>query len=142
MSEKKHVNRTKLFGGDKTAEEIYQEIAVNRPCLGCGAPGLTKLATLVMLKDLREKAPGVLAAIMSAREPGAEPPVVKTIYGPMVCVGEVVACRSCTPAAEKAASAGERAWSKKGITVQVEIRRGPGKDIPIFQVPGAPSDPA
>jgi len=139
----KILHRTKLFGGTKTAEEIYQEIAVNRPCGGCGAPGLTKFATLVMLKDLREKAPAVLAAIMSRMEPGAAAPVTKTVYGPMVCVGQMVACKACTPTAERAASKGEREWSKKGITVHIEINRGPGVDIPIFQVGGGtPSDPA
>ena len=137
----KMLHTTKLFGGTKTAEEIYQEIAVNKPCGRCGAPGLTQFATLVMLKDMIVKLPYIYAAIMSRREPGSAPPAVKTIYGPMICVGEMVACKACTPAAEKAASAGERQLSKKGITVHVEIRRGPGIDIPIFQVPEGPASP-
>lgn len=134
------IHSTKLFGGRKTAEEIYQEIAVNRKCFGCSSPGLTKLATLVSYNDLVKRAPGVIRAIMSGREPGSAPPVIKTVYGAMICVAELVACKSCTPEAERAASRGEREWSRKGITVHVEIRRGPGVDIPVFQVPAGPTE--
>ncbi len=143
MEEKKKaplIHKTKLFGGTKTAEEVYQEIAVNRPCLACGRPGITKLATLVMLKDLQAKTPWVLRAIMAGREPGAEPPVIKTIYGPMVCLAEVVACKSCTPAAEREAHKVEKEVSAKGMTCTTEIRYGPGTDIPIFQVPGSSAE--
>jgi hypothetical protein len=75
------IHTQKLFGGRKTAEEIYAELAVNRPCGGCGAPGITKLGTLVALKDLQTRAPRVLAAIMATRDPGAAPPIIKTVYG-------------------------------------------------------------
>jgi len=126
--------RVKLFGGKQTAEEVYAQ-AINKPCNGCGGVGITQIATLLSVKDLYLKRPDIIGAMMAASDSGQSLPIIKTIYGPMVCVGEVTACKRCTPEAERAASAGERKWSAQGYTVQVEIRRGPPPDRPIFQVP-------
>lgn len=133
------IHTQKLFGGVKTAEEIYAEIAVNRPCYVCSLPGITRLATLVSYRDMLKKRPWVIATIMAVREPGAEPPIIRTKHGAMICVAEVAACKACTPQAEREASAGERKLSGIGIMTHVEIRRGPGIDKPVFQVPNTPT---
>lgn len=135
------IHTEKLFGGDKTAEEIYQEIAVGKKCFACQTPGITKLATLVSYKDLVEKRPFVIRAIMAGKAPGTQPPIIKTKYGPMICVSEVVACKGCTPEAERAAAQGERELERAGLTCTVEIRRGPGVDKIVKVNPGIPEAP-
>lgn len=120
------LHRRQLFGGTKTAEQVFREHLRGR-CTICGGPPAIRLRSIAAVADLRSQAPQYLAAIAASR-PGQPIPTFETVHGPAVIIGVAYACGGCRVSAERAAAHGP-SW------IHVEIDRGPGPESPIVGVP-------
>lgn len=124
------IHRSKLFGGQKTAEEIHQQYAFppTARCL-CGRRPMTRAIVMMELKEamknptiqsLAEMAPLEFMEFLQKNTVQ-----IKTTDGkgttPYFRVSVVYACKSCTPAME-------RQMAKSPSHCIVEINRGPGTD--------------
>lgn len=95
----------------------------------CGSrETVARIRSLASYDEMLKRAPDVLGALQAAAHEGGSI-VIPTAYGPMVCVGDVLACHMCRAAAERAA-AQHPSW------MLVDIDRGPGPDRVVGQVKG------
>lgn len=114
----------KFMNGEMTPEECHQKYAFAKgtKCAGCGRPPLSTIRVLYPLDEL-VKRDGNFVGTMLMKDPEAfKKMCVETTEGILVRVSTVYACKSCTPAAERAAAKGSPSWCV------VEINRGPGPD--------------
>lgn len=123
------IHRTKLFNGQKTAEEIHRQFGIRRRCEICGGPPVIRVKLMMLAKDAERLSPEWCAAIAATNPDGPFIPTIPTTYGPMVRFSDAVACMHHRKELESAAA-------KAPSFVLVEIDRGPGADNPIVQVPG------
>lgn len=123
------IHRTKLFGGVKTAEEVYSEQGFRQPCAikGCSNRPVIQIRCFMSLHDFVNKAPDMAAAIAATNPDGPFVPTVPMTFGPMVKFSTVTSCRVHQSDAEKTAARAP-SW------VLIEIDRGPGADKPLVQV--------
>lgn len=123
------IHRTKLFGGVKTAEEVYAEHGFRQPCTikGCGNRPVIMIRCFMEHTDFVNQAPQMAAAIAATNPDGPFVPTVQMTFGTMVKISTVCACRMHQRDAELAAA-------KAPSWVFVEIDRGAGADRPVVQV--------
>jgi hypothetical protein len=122
----------KFVSGEMTARETHIA-ALNKPCEQCGRPASVRLRVLVLLDELVQRNPELVAQIMVSNPDGScTVPTIPTKYGPMVKVSDIGACDSCRSAAEIAAA-------KCPSWCLVEISAPPEDKNPVlFQVPEMP----
>lgn len=127
-------SKSQMFGG-KSAEQFHAE-AMGNKC-ACGLLATATIHSFADAKDYVRAFPYLVPQMTPFTHP-----IVK-LRGPggravmFVRLGTAHACSICLPAAERAASAGERELEKRGVACFVDIRRGPGPDVPVVQVGGA-----
>ena len=118
----KVIHTRRFADGKETPQEMHARVAwAGKRCLKCGGKPHIVIRVIAPLKELQRLCPEVLMAIAAGNPDPAhrgEVPVIPTVYGPMLRVSEVVACRLCAPDAEKAAAHGP-SWTI------VELDRGP-----------------
>lgn len=94
----------KFAKGELTPRETHIA-ALNKRCEQCGRPASVRLRVLVLLDELVQRSPELVAQVMMTNPDGScTVPTIPTKYGPMVKVSDVGACDSCRSAAEKAAA--------------------------------------
>jgi hypothetical protein len=118
----KIIHRTQFDGGRSTPEEYHQRHAFKpgQKCSGCPRRPVATLRVLLPIEELiKVDAEGVGRMIVEApRELDAL--CSHLTDGVYIRTTTVYACRSCLPAAERAAARGAPSWAI------VEISRGPG----------------
>lgn len=127
MSASPIIHRRKLFGGQRTAEEVHQQHAFPRgaKCAGCGRPPLIRA---IVMMELKEALKNPLIAEIAEKAPEAlvqQVVQIKSTDGksisPYFRCSVVYACKQCGPAMEKQ-------LAKAPSHCIVEINRGPGTD--------------
>lgn len=124
---KQIIHRSKLFKGQKTAQEIHAQYGFRSKCLKCGGPPVIRVKMMMHVTDFKQKAPEWASAIALTNPKGQDVPTIPTTYGPMVKYADVTACRHHAKDLELTAA-------KAPSWVLVEIDRGPGADNPVVQV--------
>lgn len=120
----------KFIRGELSARETHIA-ALNKKCEQCGRPAVVRLRVLVLLDELIQRNPEMVAQIMLTSPTGScTIPTIPTKYGPMVKVSDIGACDQCRSTAEKAAA-------KCPSWCLVEISAPPEDRNPVqAQVPG------
>jgi hypothetical protein len=119
------IHRKKFFNGEVTPQQLHAELAwYKRTCRGCGSPPALRIQTFLLLTDLQPEARAVVDCEIAL----GRLHTVKMEKGPAIRIGDLFACSSCAPAAERAAA--------KGPSFAIVWRdTGPGPDNPIVAVP-------
>lgn len=127
----------KLFGGVKTADEVWREMhALSREkCRICKSEKIAiRIRVFVEHDEVVKRAPSLAGRIMAANPDGPYIPTTPMRWGSdgkvyrMVRVSDSAFCDHCRKTAELEAAKGP-SWAL------VEIDRGPGQDKIISQVP-------
>jgi len=121
------IHRSKLFGGVRTAQEVYAEMGFRAKCTKCGGPPVIQVKMFMHHDEFVKRAP-LLAIQIAATNPGGPGiPCTPTTFGPFVRYATVTACSVHQKDLERTAA-------KAPSYVLVEIDRGPGADKPLVQV--------
>lgn len=118
------IRRDKLFGGRMSADELHVKYAWHgKKCSACGAPPALRIQSFILISDLVpwQKDHVTLEIAMGRLHP------VKLEPGPALRYGDVYACSTCAPAAERQAA-------KCPSYMVVWLERSPGSDNPIVGV--------
>lgn len=119
-------HRKKFQDGLITPQEFHQKYAF-RPtdkCMVCEAPPLIRIHTYGEYKTMMEKDPA-LTVLKNENPEKFYDMIMHSKWGPLFRISEAFACKSCAPAAEKAAA-------KHPDWVYVWIDRGPSPDKLVF----------
>jgi hypothetical protein len=132
---KRTIHKTKLFRGQKTAQEIHREFGMRGRCSLCGGPPSIMVRMLALIEDVKKQSmPYWVAVCQSAADNGhvdkdgnIKVPFIKTTYGKMIRISQAIACSHHQKDLEVTAARAP-SW------VLVEIDRGPGADNPVVAV--------
>lgn len=115
--------RKRFQGGVITPEEFHAKYAFppGSECLICKKPPLTRIRVLMPVDELRKRDPD-FDMIAGINPEAIANMLVQTKSGPYIIVTTAMACKQCTPEAEKTAAKHAPSWAI------VEISRGPGPD--------------
>jgi hypothetical protein len=110
-----------FMGGKMTPMEAHRKYAWGGRRCQCGRAPSVRIISLCTEEEFRKRAdPRVLAAILMDNE--GTLPTQPTTYGPIVRLGDSLACKSCSREAERAAA-------KLPDWVLVEFDRGPKETL-------------
>lgn len=131
------IHRSKLFNGQKTAQEVHREYGMRGRCNLCDGPPVILVRMMATIAEIKRQSPEYWAAICaSAAQNGSmdkhgniRVPYIATTYGKMVRFSQVYACMHHQKELEVTAARAP-SW------VLVEIDRGPGADRPLVSVHG------
>ncbi len=132
---KTKIHKSKLFKGQKTAEEVHREYGMRGRCSLCGGSPVIMVRMLALIEDVKAQSmPYWVAICQSAASNGhiddegnVKVPYINTTYGKMIRISQALACGPHRKDLEVTAARAP-SW------VLVEIDRGPGADAPIVQV--------
>ena len=130
-----NIHRTKLFKGQKTAEEVHREYGMRGRCDLCGGPPAILVRMLALISDVKAQSMPYWVAICSSAATNGhvddhgniKVPFIKTTYGRMIRISTAMACAHHQKELEVTAARAP-SW------VLVEIDRGPGADRPLVAV--------
>lgn len=129
------IHRKKLFGGRATAEEVHARYAfpIDARCGGCSAGHgslQTRVIVLAPVAEMRKRDP-IMDALADAQPERFLKMVVQSKDGPLLRMSTAYACKSCSPALERAVAKGAPSWCV------IDIHRGVGADKVQVQVAGS-----
>ncbi len=131
------VHRSKLFRGQKTAQEIHREYGMRGRCSLCSGPPTIMVRMMATIEEIKLRSPEYWVSICASaaqrgsvnRDRSIRIPFIATTYGKMIRFSTAYACQHHQKELEITAA-------KAPSWVLVEIDRGPGADTPLVSVDG------
>lgn len=117
------IHTRKFMQGSCTPEELHQELSFppGSKCKLCGRPPMIAIRSFAEEKEMLNRDPNLI--VLAKTDPTKYASMtITTRSGRYLRLGEVFACRSCAPQAEREA-AHHPSWCF------VDVDRGPGPDV-------------